>query len=155
LKRASITPSFDNDIMAGLETAAAIIGIADVGYKGVSALYDFLGKMKKAPEEVDKLKRETGALDSALGTLKDLQLGSVDEGVHDRLRRICLADTVNNCGEACRDLQSKLVKWNNKGENHFLSKLQTASHEKELQRYTATISCTTGTAQLAISTATL
>ena len=138
--------------MAGLEVAAAVVGIADVAIRSILITYDFLKDMQEAPEAVARLRQETTAVVQSLQGLEFLK--SANGKVQELVTRVGLAEAVNQCGVSCDGLNKNLAKWTSSGDG-LVSKLQIVRHKAQVEKCCQQIRTAKGTIVLAVSIASL
>ncbi|KAF2497646.1 hypothetical protein BU16DRAFT_320340 [Lophium mytilinum] len=90
--------------MAGIGEALAIIGTADVGLKGINALYQYIKDLQDVPQQVGDIRTELERLEPCLRSLSVLK--SADEATQKDLNDIGLAKALNDCDAACKSLVS-------------------------------------------------
>ena len=139
--------------MAGLETAAAVIGIADVAIRSILSFYDFVKDIEGAPDEIVRVRSETEALVICLSGLDFLQ--TTNQDIKDEVERIGIAESVELCGKACTEFEKDLKQWTKSGTQALSSKFKFVRHKAKVARYVAQICAAKGTVTLAVSIATL
>jgi hypothetical protein len=58
--------------MSGIGEAASIIGVTELGLKGIGGLYRFLKEIKDVPEQLERLRGENDSLQNRLTKLSFL-----------------------------------------------------------------------------------
>ncbi|KAK3628664.1 hypothetical protein LTR56_018479 [Elasticomyces elasticus] len=138
--------------MSGLEVIAAVLGITDVALRSISTTYNTVKAVKDAPTTIAKLSRETGAVIHILPGLEGLQDASGE--TQEMVRRVGVAEAVNECGKSCASLNEDLVKWTKSGDS-LVAKLRFVSRKAQVERCCADMHTAKGTVVLAVSMATL
>lgn len=64
---------FSHSMMAGLEVAAAVVGITGVAIRSILITYSFLKDMQEAPEAVARLRQESTTVVRSLQGLESLK----------------------------------------------------------------------------------
>jgi len=95
--------------MSGISELAAIIGVADVGFRCISRLYDFLRDLESVPTEIEAIRRETYSLQHCLSELSYLK--HVSDDLRQVVGNTCLPQLILGCGVACEKLQQHLTRW--------------------------------------------
>ena len=124
--------------MSGFQEIAAIIGIAELSFRSISSLYDFVSGLKYVPKELERIQSETSILVQSLSALEFLS--SADSDTHAIVERVGLPRAVANCGDACQTLHNALAKWNKPGQRSVASKVQYRLHRKTIDAVLAQIS---------------
>lgn len=124
--------------MSGLQEVAAIIGIAELSLRSISALYDLVGELKTVPQEIARIQNESSTLTQSLLALEHI---IADNGEAKAIvQRIGLPTAIRNCGEACERLRDDIVRWTSSGGHSVRSKLQFRLHKKTIHNTLAQIS---------------
>jgi hypothetical protein len=92
--------------MSGFETIAALIGVADVSVRSISALYNAIQDIRSAPKEIESLAAELHVLQQCLFQLRFLE--KADSNTRAATRDFGLPTAIRLCGEACAALHRHL-----------------------------------------------
>ena len=117
--------------MSGLQEIAAILGIAETGFRAISRLYEFVMDLQHAPLEIENIRLETSMLQRTLSVLSSLAEEDVD--VHRFARRIGLPCAVDRCGHACDRLYMDLTRWTQRGKHSWVARVQFRLHKKAIE----------------------
>ena len=140
--------------MAALQEVGAVFGLAELAFRSISSLYEFLSSLKNCPKEVEKIRKEIETLFSSLIALKALITAS-PETLGTVLSRSGLEDAINDCGEACVKTHEALADWTKAGSEAIASRLRIRWHRESILGLISDISRTKQTTILAISVAQL
>jgi hypothetical protein len=114
------------DIMEALGTAAAVIGIADVGLRGIKGLYDFFQKLEEVPAQLAQIRSEIADLQTRLSGLEFLSMA--DEETLNEVKNTGITKSINDCGSACENFEKQLARWVKHGPDSFRNKLRVVWH---------------------------
>ncbi|QDS75136.1 hypothetical protein FKW77_007700 [Venturia effusa] len=123
--------------MAGLAEASAIIGITDVGLKGVNFLYTYIKDLKNAPEIVRALRGELELLQRNLHGLQSVKVAN-DE-IQNDVRETGLVESLQKCNQSCEQLQKDFDVWTKRGLDSFRSKVQIRRNKTKIEGTVASI----------------
>ncbi|KAM0721376.1 hypothetical protein Q7P37_002300 [Cladosporium fusiforme] len=137
--------------MSGFESIAAAIGVAEIGLRAMSRIYEFVQEMKDAPESVIRLFEELSALKGCMSRLASL--GIAGPIVPPDLQELDLSAAVNRCGAACSSLEANLRKWTHGGGASLISRLRVKINKSQIESAILSISSTKNTISLAVTIA--
>ena len=137
--------------MSGFEGIAAAIGVAELGLRAISRVYEFARDMKDAPGTVIRLLEELLALKSCMSILASLEI--TGPNVPTALQDLQISATVNRCGETCSSLEESLQKWTQGGRKALVSRLRVRINKSQIDSAILTISSTKDTINLAVTIA--
>lgn len=137
--------------MAGLQELAAVIGIAEVAFRAISSLYDFVKDLQDVPLEIERIKAETSTLDQTLRYLSSLDATHIE--LCEISERTGLARAVNRCGAACDRLLRDLYRWTTNSRRNTISKIQFRLHRRAFQQVISEIDAAKQTTILALGVA--
>lgn len=124
--------------MSGLQELAAIIGIAETAFRSISSLYCFLKDLEHAPKEIESLLSEAYALNGTLSALLEA-LASADICTRSVALRIGLPRAIERCGQACKQLETRLSRWIQVKDYSWVARVQIRRHKKEIESVVADI----------------
>jgi Na+/phosphate symporter len=132
---------------------SAVLGIADISFRGISALYDFVKDLRNVPKEVERIKREICALQKCLTQLSSLRL--LDSESRAALHQVGLPEAVERCGKSCSELLALVQKRMTPGKSRVLAQLQYHFKKKDIESLLADLEVTKQTTVLTVVTTTL
>ncbi|KAK5724364.1 hypothetical protein LTR15_004409 [Elasticomyces elasticus] len=138
--------------MSGLEVVAAVVGVSDVAIRSILATHEFLKDVREAPEAIKQVRDGNAAVINALPGLDFLKTSSTD--VQDLVKRVGLADAVDQCGASCAGLNKDLEKWTKSGDG-LVGKLKFVRHKAQVEKCCTQLHRAKGTITLAVSIASL
>ncbi|KAK4892387.1 hypothetical protein LTR27_009043 [Elasticomyces elasticus] len=138
--------------MSGLEVIAAVVGISDVAIRSIFATYDFLKDVHEAPGAIKQVRVEAAAVINALPGLDFLKNSNAE--VQDLVKRVSLAEAVDQCGASCAGLNKDLEKWTKSGDG-LVGKLKFVRHKAQVEKCCTQLHRAKGTITLAVSIASL
>lgn len=149
--------SFSLDVaMSGFEVAAAAIGMTDVAFRSINAIYNSLRHIKDAPSAIKQLRDELGAVIRALSGFEFLH--DVNQEVQHQMQRVGLPEAITHCEASCKRLEKDLVKWT-KSSDGLVARLQYLRHREQvhdclaqIEKAKATITMGVGIAMLLVGT---
>lgn len=142
---------FPRQSMTGFEGIAAAIGVAELGLRGISRVYEFVRDMKDAPGTVIRLLEELLALKSCMSILASLEI--TGPSVPAALKDLQISATVNRCGATCSSLEESLRKWTHGGQKTLVSRLRVRINKSQIDSAILSISSTRETINLAVTIA--
>ncbi|KAK5170527.1 uncharacterized protein LTR77_005115 [Saxophila tyrrhenica] len=134
--------------MSGLQEIAAIVGIADAGFRSISALYDFLSSLRTAPAEIATLRNHISTLQRTLSVLSSVKGSNVR--TQDLTRQVGLPHAIDSCGQACDKLRKDLERWTKSGSSNWKAQIQFRWHRKLVEAALAEIGHAKETTLLAV-----
>jgi len=137
--------------MSGFEGVAAAFGFAEMGFRAISRVYNFIRDMKDAPDLVRRLFEELSALKGCISKLASL--GITQPTVQPKLQDLELSATVNRCGTACSSLEANLRKWTYGGRTTLVSRLRVRINKSQIESAIVSISSAKDTIALAVTIA--
>ena len=137
--------------MSGFEGIAAAIGVAELGLRAISRVYEFVRDMKDAPGTVIRLLEELLALKSCMSILASLDI--TGPTVPPALQDLQISATVNRCGETCSSLEESLRRWTHGGRKTLVSRLRVRINKSQIDSAILSISSTKETINLAVTIA--
>lgn len=138
--------------MSGFEVAAAFVGVADVTFRSVCSLYDFIDKLIEAPIEIKEIKNEISVFRKCLEELSSVQQAT--EETCSTIRRMGLPGVVADCDEACEELLQCFRRWEF-SESRWTTRLQFRWRSKKFERVVTKIRIAKGTVLLTLLVAQL
>ncbi|PSN62962.1 hypothetical protein BS50DRAFT_591189 [Corynespora cassiicola Philippines] len=117
--------------MSGLAEASAIIGIADVGLKGINLLYTYIKDLQSVPPTIEALHEELKLLQSSLLGLEDLP--QADEATKSEVEQTGLSETLQKCNASCELLQQDLKVWTKRGLDSFRTKVLVRRNKTKIE----------------------
>jgi chromosome segregation ATPase len=87
-----------------LSTTAGVVGIFGVVAHSLHVVYDDIDAIRGAPKEMDSLKKELQAVETAITNLRSQARNVFDENVG-------LETSINECQQACEEFHANLGKW--------------------------------------------
>ena len=124
--------------MSGLQEVAAIVGIAEVSFRSILSLYEFVRELKHVPKEIERLRSEMSILTRSLSALSSFLVA--DSDAQSICQKIGLQEAIARCSEACRSLQEDLERWILPGGRTLRTKIQFRLHRKAIDAVLAQIS---------------
>jgi hypothetical protein len=137
--------------MSGFEGIAAAIGVAELGLRAISRVYEFIRDLKDAPGTVIRLLEELLALKSCMSILASL--GITGPSLPPALQDLQISATVDRCGQTCSSLEQSLRKWTQGGERTLVSRLRVRINKSQIESAILSISSTKETINLAVTIA--
>jgi hypothetical protein len=135
--------------MAGLQEAAAVVGILELSFRSICTLYDFLKELKEVPQQIERLLSEVTALKNILAALEYLQ--RADLRTQAIIARFDTPAALGNCAHSCAILQSDIRKWTRSGHHSLRAKVQVRWHKKSIEARVSHIAETKQTTLLSIA----
>jgi hypothetical protein len=139
--------------MACLADASAIIGITDVGLKGINFLYTYIKDLQNVPETVQTLREELELLCLNLNGLESLN--EADDATQKEIRETGLFEALNKCDQSCQQLNKDFDTWTKRGLDSFRSKVQVRRNKTRIDGTVARIRNTQRILHCAVSILTL
>lgn len=118
--------------MPGLETAAGVIGITDIGLRGIKGLYDFFQDLQDVRENLPQIWNELSYIQNNLSRLE--LLSKADEDTLKEVTAVGLTQGMNDCGSACDKLTRQLGRWTEKGIDSFIGRLEFKLHSAQIEK---------------------
>lgn len=142
-----------SNAMACLADASAIIGITDVGLKGINFLYTYIKDLQNVPETVQTLREELELLCLNLNGLESLN--EADDATQKEIRETGLFEALNKCDQSCQQLNKDFDTWTKRGLDSFRSKVQVRRNKTRIDGTVARIRNTQRILHCAVSILTL
>lgn len=139
--------------MACLADASAIIGITDVGLKGINLLYTYIQDLQNVPSTVQALREELELLCLNLSGLESLK--DADAATQKEIKETGLFDALTKCDQSCQQLQKDFDTWTKRGLDSFRSKVQVRRNKTKIDGTVARIRNTQRILHCAVSILTL
>jgi hypothetical protein len=117
---------------AGLDEAAAIIGIVDFGLKGIYGVYNFFVELSEVKERLPQIWHEINTLESKIKNLEFLN--QVDEETQKKVKGTDIGETLNDCNRACESFSTNLRRWTKDGVDSLSGKLKLKFHASQIQK---------------------
>jgi hypothetical protein len=117
---------------AGLDEAAAIIGVVDFGLKGIYGVYNFFVELSEAKERLPQIWHEINTLESKIKNLEFLN--QVDEETQKKIKETDIGETLNDCDRACESFSKNLRRWTKDGVESLGGKLKLKFHASQIQK---------------------
>lgn len=140
--------------MSGLESFAAVLGIADVGLRSVSLLYDSIKELRSVPKVIAGLKDEIEALLKCLSGLQEI-LTAADDSTRALVQRFGLPEAAKSCADACGILHRYISKESTTGKLSTRARLHFLVRRKAIMGVVEDISTAKGTTNLTVNVAVL
>lgn len=140
--------------MTGLESLAAVLGIADVGLRSVSLLYDFIQELRSIPKVIARLKKEIKALGKCLVGLEEL-LKPAHDSINAIVQRFGLPEAVKSCADACSILHHYISKGGATQKLSIRARLHLLIRRKDIMGACDNVSTAKETATLTVTMTTL
>ncbi|KAH9873165.1 hypothetical protein J1614_005563 [Plenodomus biglobosus] len=136
--------------MSGLETIAALIGIADVSFRSISALYTAVQDIRSAPKEIESLAAELKVLRHCLLQLRFLE--KADSKTRAATRDFGLPTAIKLCGVACDKLHRNLPDCKSNRSPNLRSRVRFYFSKTEIRNVLENINCAKQTTILTVVT---
>jgi hypothetical protein len=117
--------------MAGFESIAAILGVADVTFRSISSIYNLVQDQKQAPKEIEALRKEIRILQGSLVRLESLD--GADATIRATVKSIGLPEAITACGQSCEALERHLPKLILSRRVDFWARTRFVFHKREIQ----------------------
>lgn len=134
--------------MTGIQEVAAILGMAEVGLRSISCLYNLVKGLQNVPVEIETIRVEILTLDRTLSMLASLT--RTNDDLLQCADRVGLPDAVNRCGRACDRLRMELDSCAHYGKHSMFTRLQFRVHRKSIECVLADINIAKQTTTLTV-----
>jgi hypothetical protein len=117
--------------MSGFEGIGAILGIADVSFRCISALYSALSNLQDVPKEIRSLRNEIAVLQQCLEQLKFLE--QADDNTRAIVATLGLPAAVQDCAQACEDLLEQISFWTASPRQNIFARIRFLVNRNKIQ----------------------
>ncbi|KAK4893349.1 hypothetical protein LTR27_008245 [Elasticomyces elasticus] len=95
--------------MSGVGEIASVIGLTDVGVKGIHGLHNLIRDLRNVPDELRQLHGETASLQAKLAQLDFLK--GEDDNVSAEVAAVGIDAAIEACGMACENFRKQIQGW--------------------------------------------
>ncbi|KAJ3568868.1 hypothetical protein NPX13_g6274 [Xylaria arbuscula] len=135
--------------MSGPQDAIAFLGVAELGFRCIFSLYEFVQDLKQAPIEVKAILTQLGPLEQCLKQLSSFQ--SASEDTKEAIQRYGLTQAVTGCEVSCEKLQKHLQDWSANQHHRLRPRVRYRLNKAVIDAALKEISSTKDTAILTVS----